>query len=290
MKEHGKGSLGSVIIVDADRILLDTLKRGLSAKGYSCETTEDAGVAKKLVERRPFDIMIVEVSNSRSDGFDLIRKTKKLRPGLAVIVMSGSIDEPLYEIAMEYGASDFILKPASPSEVLLRVNHARLHEKLREMSKTDELTGLYNRRGFFTLAEHQLKIANRMKKGIYLLFADFDKLKDLNDTFGHREGDLALMKTAEVLKDTFRDSDIIARISGDEFVVFPIGTAESDVDRIIDRLQANLQIYNSKRTGRGVLSLSIGIAFYDPRNPSSVDELLIQADRSMYDRKKGKRV
>jgi diguanylate cyclase (GGDEF)-like protein len=118
-----------------------------------------------------------------------------------------------------------------------------------------------------------------------MLYADVDDLKSINDTWGHKEGDLALIETAKILRANYRESDIIARISGDEFVVIPVGTAEDYVDIVINRLQKALEIYNSKSNRGYKLSLTIGIAFYDPEHPCSVEELLAQADKSMYERK-----
>lgn len=284
------GERNSIIIIDNDVALLDMLKGGLSARGYQCETTASVKTAIRYIGETSFDIMVTDIIMPDGDVFELIKKAKKLRPDMAVIIMSDSMDESSYDRSMEKGASDFIEKPVTLARMLVRIKHARLHEKLREMSITDELTGLYNRRGFFTLAEHQLKMANRLKRGVYLLFADFDKLKILNDTFGHGEGDLALIKTAEILKITFRDSDIIARIGGDEFVVVPIGTAEDNVDKIIARFQSNIETHNSQRIGKGELSLSVGVAYYDPYKACSVHELLSLADRSMYERKKLKQM
>jgi diguanylate cyclase (GGDEF)-like protein len=154
---------------------------------------------------------------------------------------------------------------------------------------TDPLTGIYNRRGFFALAEQQLKMANRQKAGIYMLYADVDNMKSINDTYGHKEGDRALIETANILKENYRDSDIIGRLGGDEFVVVPIGTAGADLEKITARLQRALDIHNEK-VGRGYrLSVSVGTAYYDPEHPRSVDELLGEADRLMYERKGLKR-
>jgi two-component system cell cycle response regulator len=276
----------SVIIVYNDGVPADILKEGLASQGYRCEVTPSALAALQHIDETPFDIMIADIAIPDLDCFELIKKAKKLRPAMAVIVLSRSLDESSYEKAIEKGASDFMEKPVTPEGLLVRIRHAMLHERLREMSVKDELTGLYNRRGFYTLAEHQFRMASRLKRGIFLLFADFDRLKALNDRFGHREGDLALIKTAEILRETFRDSDIIARIGGDEFVVFPIGTADDDVERTVARFQENLATGNTPRTGKGMLSLSVGLAYYDPADPCSVDELLVRADRSMYERKK----
>lgn len=160
-----------------------------------------------------------------------------------------------------------------------------IEEKLYALSLTDELTGIYNRRGFFTLGEQQLKLSRRMKTGIYLLYADVDKLKDVNDTFGHKEGDSVLIESANILKRTFRESDIIARISGDEFVVIPIGANETHIDLIISRLQKSIDLYNEERKRHYNLSMSLGVAYYNPERPCSLDELLEQADKLMYERK-----
>jgi diguanylate cyclase (GGDEF)-like protein len=152
----------------------------------------------------------------------------------------------------------------------------------------DELTGLYNRRRFFTLTEHQLRFAKQQKIGLLLLYAVLDNLKEINDTFGHEEGDKLLKETANILKSTYRSSDIVARIGGDEFVVFLVGITESHVETVIARLQKQLDIHNAKSNRSHKLSVSVGIAYHDPERPCSIDELLIQADKLMYEQKRRK--
>lgn len=162
----------------------------------------------------------------------------------------------------------------------------QMEEELRALSLTDELTGLYNRRGFLTLAEQELKMANRLKRGIFMLYADVDDLKWVNDTYGHREGDRVLVETAKMLKHNYRDSDIVARIGGDEFVVIPVGTAKDSVEIITNRFHKALDSHNKKIKRRYKLSISIGIAFYDPATPCSINEFLAQADTMMYKHKR----
>lgn len=164
-----------------------------------------------------------------------------------------------------------------------------MEEKLYILSFTDELTGLYNRRGFFTLAEQQLKIARRQEKEILMLYVDLDDLKMINDKFGHHEGDRALTYTGNILKETFRESDIIARISGDEFLVLFTEDIKISSEELADRLQVNLRAHNEKETRRYKLSLSLGIAYYNPEHPCSIGELLRQADASMYEQKRYKK-
>ena len=165
----------------------------------------------------------------------------------------------------------------------------QMEEKLRTLSFVDDLTGLYNRRGFLTLAEQQLKISNRTKGKMLLIFIDLDHMKWINDTFGHPEGDQALREMATILRETFRESDIIARMGGDEFVVLTIeGNGESE-DLLATRLQESIACHNNGEGNRNFkLSISMGTATYDPRSPCLIDELLGRADQSMYEQKRMK--
>jgi len=164
----------------------------------------------------------------------------------------------------------------------------RVENELRTQLLDDELTGLHNRRGFSILTQQQLKIAERKEMGFWILFADLDKLKWINDNFGHIQGDLALKATAHILRKCFRKSDIIARIGGDEFAVLTIETPEKSGNILIKRLRETLNQYNAKSKQQYKLSLSIGAVFYDPQRPLSIDELLASADSLMYRQKRRK--
>jgi diguanylate cyclase (GGDEF)-like protein len=161
----------------------------------------------------------------------------------------------------------------------------QIEEKLYALSTQDNLTGLYNRRGFLTLVEQQLKMEHREKIGMYFLFADMDNLKEINDTHGHQEGDRALIEMAEILKDTFRESDIIARIGGDEFVAVPVGTTGETVNIITDRINRNIELNNAEKARHYRISFSFGIVHYSSDSPVSIDELLSQGDKLMYQQK-----
>ena len=143
--------------------------------------------------------------------------------------------------------------------------------------------------GFVALAEHQFRVSDRLRQKFFLLYADIDGLKNINDTLGHKEGDKILINAADILRETYRNSDIIARMGGDEFVVFPIGSSGDDIDMNVSRLQKNIEIHNSSTASSYRISMSSGVAYYDPEFPCSVDELLAKADRSMYENKKHKR-
>jgi len=165
----------------------------------------------------------------------------------------------------------------------------RTEEEIRSISVTDQLTGLYNRRGFITLAEQQLKFSDRGKRDMLLFFADLDGMKWINDTLGHEEGDRALIDVAVILKETFRSSDIIARMGGDEFAILAIDTTGIYPEVMMTRLQNQIDAHNNEGTRRYIISISMGTAYYAPENPCSLDELMSRADKLMYEQKKSKK-
>jgi len=167
---------------------------------------------------------------------------------------------------------------------------ARKHAEveLRELSLSDDLTGLSNRRGFMYLAKQQLKVSDRNRKGLVLVFADLDQMKRINDTFGHSEGDRALMDAAGILKNSFRVSDIISRIGGDEFVVLSVEAPEKSEELIMDRLQENLRVHNLEAARPYELSISFGITMYSPEEPCTLEELIERGDKLMYEQKQKK--
>jgi diguanylate cyclase (GGDEF)-like protein len=165
----------------------------------------------------------------------------------------------------------------------------RLKQELRDLSLNDELTGLYNRRGFLTFAQQQIKIADRTKKEMMLFFVDMDDLKLINDNLGHHTGDMAIKETAQVLRETFRDSDVIARFGGDEFAVL-VSDASVDSENILkERLSKNIESHNEQANRSYKLSISVGTAVHDPAQPYSLDDLIGKADAFMYEQKMGKK-
>jgi diguanylate cyclase (GGDEF)-like protein/PAS domain S-box-containing protein len=164
-------------------------------------------------------------------------------------------------------------------------------EKLHSLSTTDDLTGLLNRRGFFSLAQQQIKVANRTQIGFLLLYVDLDGLKKINDMLGHPEGDLALVETASILREIFRESDIIGRLGGDEFAVLALERTrdvEEEEQAILKRIQESVETRNAQPGRRYALSLSAGIKTYDPERPCSLDEFISRVDSIMYEKKKSK--
>lgn len=162
----------------------------------------------------------------------------------------------------------------------------QMEKKLQEAANTDVLTGLYNRRGFITLAEHQLRVADREKRNLILIYVDLNDMKGINDKFGHKEGDRALADTANILRKSFRESDVLGRLGGDEFAILLTEPSERDIEQIIcEHIQQNLKSHNEQSGRPYLLSVSVGISHYNPTNPCTLDDLLTTADKQMYIKK-----
>jgi diguanylate cyclase (GGDEF)-like protein len=160
---------------------------------------------------------------------------------------------------------------------------ARSNQILENISLTDDLTSLYNRKGFLALAAHRVKLANRNREPFSIAFIDLDDLKEINDTFGHLEGDRALRDTANLLRECFRESDIIARLGGDEFAIF---IAEADQGQIASRIQERLSAHQRNSQLGYRLSFSMGVVGCSKSQADEVEGLLKQADVLMYQQKR----
>src|SRR2546423_994510 len=164
----------------------------------------------------------------------------------------------------------------------------RVEAALQNLSLIDELTGLYNRRGFLAVTEQHLAAIRRNQKVPVVLYADLDGLKQINDSMGHQEGDRALITSAEILKDTFRTSDIVARLGGDEFVVLAAIERDETAELLASRLEERFAAHKSSPGRRYQVSMSVGVVHFNPCE-TSIEEVTAQADRAMYEDKRRKR-
>lgn len=239
-------------------------------------------------------------AGARASRHNLLSMTKRKRPpeaGLEELLSTAllSSDTELGRIVREVDAISNGLKTKTPDleaqriathpAVWSAVRQALLERELRYLALTDDLTCLFNRRGFFAAATQQLRLAQRNEHRLLLFFCDLDNLKKINDQYGHQEGDLALIRAADALEETFRASDVLARIGGDEFAVLAVQSSDLNQESIVQRLKKALKKSNAGQA-KYELSLSVGVARFDPKRAISLGELMAHADEDMYKQKR----
>ncbi len=249
----------------------------------------------KHFDRGGIQIILTDLNLSDSRGLETIARINEQIPEVPIIVLSGLDDEELAIEALKSGAQDYLIKGRIDADRLIRsirysIERHRLIQKLKSISITDELTGLYNRRGFLVLAKKQLEMAARLNKLLWLIYLDIDNMKWINDNLGHREGDESLIDMANILKQTFRGSDIIARIGGDEFAIIALNDFEPDSKEMIERVRENTANFNANGERHYKLSVSIGLVPCDTVPDCNINELLVIADKFMYKEKMSKKI
>jgi diguanylate cyclase (GGDEF)-like protein/PAS domain S-box-containing protein len=271
-------SLTGVYLIQAERLVYCN-PRLAEIFGYSRQEMLGLGTVLDLVDPIDRDLVSDKLRQRLAGEIDsveyVIRGVRK--DGRGIFVESRSVRTMMEE------------KPAVMGSMVDITERKHLEEALRSLSLTDELTGLYNRRGFSTLAERHLSLARRKGQDLLLVLADIDGLKQINDTFGHAAGDQVVIDAGNVLKGTYRRVDIIARIGGDEFTAFPIEAGPDSSEILMNRLQENIAKHNERYTRPFRLSMSVGIGCINPADCPNVQRLLAEADRELYRRKRDRK-
>lgn len=227
----------------------------------------------------------VQLSAASSLVDSAARMTVGAQIGLLPALIATGVVVALVLAACTYVTVRRDLDARARTEVALRESE----ERYRAASVTDELTGLYNRRGFCTLAEQQLRVARRNGSDLLLLYIDMNRFKQINDQFGHAEGDRALGAAGNVLRATFRECDVVARMGGDEFTVLVVESSPAAEAAVLARLEERLASQNLSSGRPYELSMSVGIARFEGNRAASLDELLSAADESLYTSKRRRR-
>jgi diguanylate cyclase (GGDEF)-like protein len=235
--------------------------------------------------------VLLDLSLPDESGLETVRRVMTVAGRAIVVVMTGADDEELGIAAVREGAQDYLVKGSVDGASLRRRLKFAIqrHGKLETLALKDDLTGLHNRRGFLALAEQQLKVARRNGDGALLLFIDLDGMKMINDSFGHAEGNRALIDTACLLSTSFRASDVVGRLGGDEFVALMIGADETIQTAVRQRIDDALLSLNSRPDRAYPLDFSVGMMLCRPDERESIEQLIERADALMYEEKRRRR-
>lgn len=293
----------SILLVEDEGIVAQDLKETLNHLGYRVVGMASEGVqAVRLAEELQPQLIVMDVGlKGEVDGIQAAHMIQE-RSHIPVIFLTGHRDTETLRRAVSTGPLGYIIKPFQEVELQCAIEVAihkhradvamrereealrRNAELMESLSLVDELTQLKNRRGFFELAEQALRVAKREHYAMGLFFVDLNGLKKINDTLGHLAGDQALRDTAMVLQQTFRDSDIIARIGGDEFVA--LAHVHKDTSALRSRLREHLGEVNARNANPYVLNVSIGTTIVNIATDHDIQELIARADAAMYEEKR----
>ena len=254
----------------------------------------DLDLAAERLSSDPADVFVVDLGSKQRQGCAYVQAARAVSPNTPIVILAESEDEPLAIEALRQGVQDFLGKERMDRLALVRalrysIERHRLQKNLQNLSLIDDLTTLYNRRGFLALAEQHLRMIRR-KGAALLIYLDLDDLKLINDTYGHLEGNRALIVTANVLRACFRQSDILARLGGDEFCVLMTDAGQDTAQQVRKRLQQRADFINALSSWSFRLSLSVGIADVPAVHQHSLDQLLRIADTHMYGEKRKKQL
>jgi diguanylate cyclase (GGDEF)-like protein len=294
----------TILIVDDSKLNIQVLSDILKEKSYRIASARSGMMALEFVNMNKPDLMLLDIMMPEIDGFEVCRRLKAdpESANIPIIFISGLDKSKDIVKGFKAGAVDYIIKPFQKEVVLARVStHLKLSETQKKLEKTnselkellkeveylsfhDEMTGLYNRRYF----ENELtRLSTSRRLPITLMVADMDRLKIINDNYGHKTGDQYIKGIAEVLKKSSRDEDIVARIGGDEFAIILPETGFEAADKIYQRIKFNLKKYNQQQELVEELKLSLGFAV-KTKKEQNLDQIFKKADKIMYNNKSKK--
>jgi two-component system, cell cycle response regulator len=288
----------SVLIIDDSDTVRERIIHTLeSYELFSRYHEADDGLEgfKKLLSS-PVDVILCDLEMPRIDGFKFLNMIKA-RPDLQdvpVIILTGMNDRELKLKGLEQGASDYITKPFDPEELVarvkvhLKIKHLqddlkRTNELLLELSNTDHLTGLFNRRYLMEALEKEFQRTLRKAGNLSLIILDIDHFKKVNDTYGHLQGDIVLNKVALHLQKELRSYDIAARYGGEEFVALLPDAMLKEALFVAERVRQAVQgtKFNGALASLAI-TVSMGIATLPTPEGATVDNFIKMADDALY--------
>jgi len=286
-----------VLLVEAESKGLSVIEpalAGLNDTEMTVERAEAVNQALEVLSQGGVDLLLLDLDLPDQEDLGTFERVRTFAPDVPIVVLTRIEDEEMALTMVKSGAQDYLVKGEASTDLLHRsiryaVERHRLTSALRSLSLIDDLTGLYNRRGFTELGEQHLMLARRSGRAVLLVYLDVDNLKRINDSHGHQAGDAALRRVADMLRETFRQSDIIARIGGDEFVVMALEASEENEAQLLERLRTRAREVDRVAKIPYDLSFSAGAARYSGDDPITLEELLAEVDEAMYQEKWSKK-
>jgi len=260
---------------------------------FDLETRSRLSEGVKRLSQGGVEAILLDLSLPDGQGLRSVAAVREQAPHVPIVVLTGAADKKLGIQALDAGAQDYLVKGRTDGPLLVRslryaIDRKRLERILEQQVLLDELSGVYNRRAFFKAAEQQLRLLRRLRKQALLVLVDIEGLKQINDAFGHAAGDVAIVDAVELLRTTFRESDIIGRMGGDEFAVLAFEVGAEELTTIPRRLTKSLAAYNKTPDHRARLAFSLGFAVVKSESGSTLGHLLKEAEEDIDLKKHGR--
>jgi len=295
----------SILVIDDSRVarqqVIDILQQNTLFQ-YFYEAG-DGIEGFKIAINQPVDLIICDVEMPGMDGFKFLRmlESREELQDVPVIMVTGREDTEAKVRGLEQGASDYVTKPFDPAELLARVKVQlkikslqdklkRSNQMLLELSITDPLTGLHNRRAMMESLQKEVHRTARKKTPLSLVMLDIDHFKKINDTYGHQNGDAVLKAIGAELTAQLRQYDIAARFGGEEFVLILPETDIKEATQVAERLRQNIASLRFEAELANLeITVSLGVASTQNKIVKSTDDLIREADYALYNAKRGGR-
>lgn len=278
-----------ILVIEHNEEDISFIQRVFSLdKGIKSELifAEKIAQALDLLKSNDFDLIMLNLALPDLSGIRIFEEILDKYTELPVIILSNPADEAIALEAVRKGAQDYIIKSETDFYPIKRIINCsiernRLRINMAQLSITDELTKLYNRRGFFIMTQQQLALARRLCQPVGFFFIDIDGMKDINDFWGHHQGDQALIDVSKILRESCRATDVIGRIGGDEFAISFIKEMNC-IENIENRIRNKIELHNKSRLQKHMLSVSIGCYCINVQGCVDIQRALAEADKIMY--------
>lgn len=296
--------MAKVLIVDDDAKIVEMLEIGLNAMGYDTVAAYDGGSVFQVVLDEAPDIILLDLNLPKKDGIEVCQEIReKIKDNYIPIIMVTARDDTQSKIeGLDVGADDYITKPVDIKEVMARIRSMlrlksvsdelkEANDELKELAVRDYLTSCYNRRYFMEILMLEVKKAVRYDRVISCIMLDLDYFKSINDNYGHPVGDIVLKWFADVLRDNLRDSDIVGRYGGEEFIVLlPNISTQEEIELICNRIRETVE-KTSVNVGDNEINLtvSIGGSIFEGKSIPDVEGIIEKIDNSLYEAKRAGR-
>jgi two-component system cell cycle response regulator len=292
-----------ILVVDDHPDNVEIIDARLSSRGYQIETATNGQEALEKVQANPPHLILCDVMMPLMDGYEVSRRIKgdESLPYIPIILVTARDSTQDKVEGLEAGADDYLTKPVNFPELearvrsMLRIKRLQdeldqknrelelANKRLRKLSITDGLTELFNHRHIHQLLREEFERSRRTEEPVAVAMLDLDRFKQVNDTYGHPTGDVILYETAQILKETAREIDMVGRYGGEEFIAILPNTNEDEAANFAERVRRQVaeHVYRDEAT-EVRMTLSSGVASYPEENVEGAEVLLKRADEALY--------